>query len=56
MLASLSFARASSCAMRIERMAALFSPEGIEAELERLEEDAERAQESLEAACREVAR
>ena len=56
MLASMSFCRASTSAMRIERMAAQWAPEGIAAEMAKLERNAELAQANLASVCREVAR
>ena len=51
MLLSLSFGGASHCAMRIERMAALGTREGMPQELVLLERSAEAARERLAGAC-----
>jgi two-component system sensor histidine kinase/response regulator len=56
MLSSMSFMRASTSAMRIERMASQWAPEGIGTEIGRMERNAELAQANLASVCREVTR
>jgi HPt (histidine-containing phosphotransfer) domain-containing protein len=56
MLASLSLGKASAAAMRVERMAAEFTVEGMVAEIDRMEAHAAHGREQLVAACREVGR
>ena len=53
MLASLSFVRASTSAMWIERMAAELAPDGIAAEMVELEHSVAQGAESLKSVCRE---
>ena len=56
MLASLSFCKASVCALHIERMAAQGVQNGLLEETARLERAAELAERYLETVCQEVIR